>query len=95
MMPREFELAPQDRLKAVEHLAPRFFREVVGCKYEDVLVTDDSDLYDFAELGDDRNAAVAAMVDRMSACYRVDARQASSTRIVDLLEFLATNAVAG
>jgi hypothetical protein len=97
MIPRQkqFELAPQDRLKAVHHLAPRFFREVVGWDYADVLVTDDSDLFDFAEIGGDRTTAVGEMLDRFSSCYGLDGRQVASTRIVILLEFLATNGVTG
>lgn len=88
---RRFESAPQDRLEAVGHLAPRFFREVVGWDYAEVLVTDESDLRDYADLTGDRRAEVAGMLDRMAAHYRVDGRRAKSTIIVDLLEFLASN----
>ena len=88
---RRFESAPQDRLEGVGHLAPRFFRDVVGWDYGEVLVTDESDLRDFADLTGDRNAEVAGMLDRMAAHYSVDGRLAKSTLIVDLLEFLASN----
>ena len=88
---RRFESAPQDRLAAVGHLAPRFFREVVGWDYAEVLVTDESDLRDFVDLTGDRGAEVAGMLDRMAASYRVDGRLAKSTLIVDLLEFLASH----
>jgi len=64
---RRFESAPQDRLGAVGHLAPRFFREVVGWDYAEVLVTDESDLRDYADLTGDRRAEVAGMLDRMAA----------------------------
>jgi hypothetical protein len=90
---RRFEFAPQDRLNAVEHLAPRFFRDVVGWDYEEVLVTDESDLRDFADLTGDRSAEVAGMLDRLATNYGVDGRLANSTIIVDLLEFLAANGV--
>ena len=88
---RRFEFAPRDRLEAVRHLAPRFFHDVVGWDYEEVLVTDESDLRDFADLTGDRSAEVAGMLDRMAAHYSVDGRLAKSTLIVDLLEFLASN----
>ena len=56
-----------------------------------MLVTDESDLRDFADLTGDRSAEFAGMLDRMAAHYSVDARLAKSTRIVDLLEWLASN----
>ena len=88
---RRFESAPQDRLEAVGYLAPRFFRDVVGWDYCEVLVTDESDLRDFPDLTGDRSAEVAGMLDRVAAHYSVDGRLAKSTLIVDLLEFLASN----
>jgi len=93
--PRHFELAQQNRLDAVAHLAPRFFREVVGWDYADVLVTDESDLRDFADTTGNRDVDVAAMLDRIETYYRIDGRLAGSTRIVALLEFLASNGMTG
>jgi hypothetical protein len=87
--PRHFELAQQNRLDAVAHLAPRFFREVVDWDYSDVLVTDESDLRDFADTTGNRDVEVAAMLNRIETHYRIDGRLAGSTRIVALLEFLA------
>jgi len=86
-----FELAPQDRMAAVEDLAPRFFREVVGWEYDEVLVSDESDLVDFADVTGDRKQEVQVMLSRFGSTYGLDPRAAKSTRIVDLLEFLATN----
>ena len=93
--PRHFELAQQNRLDAVAHLAPRFFREVVGWDYADVLVTDESDLRDFADTTGNRDVEVAAMLDRIDTHYGIDGRLAGSTRIVALLEFLASNGMTG
>jgi len=93
--PRHFELAQQNRLDAVAHLAPRFFREVLGWDYADVLVTDESDLRDFADTTGNRDVEVAAMLDRIKTHYRIDGRLAGSTRIVALLEFLASNGMTG
>lgn len=93
--PKKIALASQRRLGAVEHLAPRFFHEVLGYEYEDCLVTDESDLHDFADLMGDREAEVAAMLDRLEAHYLIDGRAAKSTRIVNLLEFLESRGVAG
>lgn len=86
---RQFERAPQERLAAVGQLAPRFFQNVVGWDYAEVLVTDESDLSDFADVMGDRKAQVSDMLDRMAAHYGVDSRVVGSARIVDLLEFLA------
>ena len=93
--PRHFELAQQNRLDAVAHLAPRFFREVVGWDYADVLVTDESDLRDFADTTGNRDVEVAAMLDRIETHYRIDGGLPGSTRIVALLEFLASNGITG
>jgi len=92
---RQFERAPQERLAAVSHLAPRFFRDVVGWDYAEVLVTDESDLSDFADVTDDRRAQVSEMLDRMAAHYGVDGRSVGSTRVVELLEFLAARGTQG
>ncbi len=92
---RHFELASQRRFEAVAHLAPRFFREVIGWDYAEVLVTDESDLRDFADTTGDRDLEVAEMLDRIATHYRIDGRLAGSTRIVELLELLAANGVTG
>jgi hypothetical protein len=76
---------------AVEDLAPRFFREVVGWEYDEVLVTDESDLSDFADVTGDRKQEVQVMLHRIGSTYGLDPTEAKSTRIVDLLEFLANN----
>jgi len=89
---RHFELASQNRLDAVVDLAPQFFREVVGWDYVEVLVTDECDLGDFANTTGVRDSEVAEMLARMARHYRVTGRP-DSTRIVDLLEFLALNGV--
>jgi hypothetical protein len=91
---RHFELTSQNRLDAVVDLAPRFFREVVGWDYADALVTDESDLADFADTTGDRDVEVVEMLARMAAHYRITGPP-DSTRIVDLLEFLASNGVTG
>ena len=93
--PTHFELAAQNRLDAVAELAPRFFREVVGWEYTEVLVTDDSDLSDFADTTGNRDLEVAEMLDRIGTHYRINGRLAGSMRIVDLLEFLASSGVTG
>jgi hypothetical protein len=91
-----FEPAPQDRLADVEHLAPRFFRDVLGWEYEECPVTDESELSDFATCTsskEERAAEVDAFLARLREHYIVDGRQAGSTRIVDLLEFLKAHGV--
>ena len=91
---RHFELTSQDRLDAVVDLAPRFFREVVCWDYANVLVTDVSDLADFADMTGDRDIEVAEMLTRMATHYRI-AGPPDCTRIVDLVEFLASHGVTG
>jgi hypothetical protein len=92
---KKITFAPQDRLAAVEALAPRFFREVVGYEFAECLVTDESDLRDFTDAFGDHNAEVQAMLDRLEVHYLVDGRAAGSTRIIDLLEFLQVHGVTG
>lgn len=92
---RHFEFGPRNRIEAVAHLAPRFFREVVGWDYAEVLVTDESDLRDFADTTGNRDVEVAEMLDRMATHYHVDGRLAGSTRIAELLELLASNGITG
>jgi len=91
--PPRIERASQRRLDKVRHLAPRFFQEVVGWDFAEVLVTDESDLRDFADITQDRKTQVDGMLDRMTVHYGVDARAARSTMIVDLLELLASRGV--
>jgi hypothetical protein len=81
---KRIELAPQTRLKDLEYLAPRLFAEVLGLRYEECLVTDESDLLDF--LGEDE--PIEDLLRKFTAHYFVDAAEASSTRILDLLELL-------
>lgn len=91
-----FEFAPQDRISSLERWAPRFFAEVVGHDYWDCLVTDESDLHDFAcMVSDGRGVEVAAMLDRMDKHYFVESRSVGSTRVVDLLEYLVRSGVTG
>jgi hypothetical protein len=93
---KKIEFAPQDRMTALEPLAPRFFEEVVGYDFRECLVTDESDLWDFVSYGvADREAEVAEMLDRMDRHYFVESRKVGSTRIVDLLEHLARSGVTG
>jgi hypothetical protein len=92
---KKIEFAPQDRLTAVEDLAPRFFREVLGYEYEECLISDESDLFDFACALEDRQIEVEQMLDRLEGHYPIDGRAAASTRIVDLLEFLRDRGVTG
>jgi hypothetical protein len=70
-----FELTSQNRLDTLVDLAPRFFREVVGWDYADVLVTDESDLADFADTTGDRDIEVAETLARMATHYRITGRQ--------------------
>lgn len=91
--PKRIEIAPRTRIAAVEPLAPRFFREVLGYEYEECLTTDESDLRDYTDWSGDTEAEVAAMLDRFEAHYFVDPRPAKSTLVVDLLEFLEARGV--
>ena len=85
---KRIEFAPQDRLSSVEHLAPRFFAEVVQRDYGDFMITDDSDLFDILD-----EAGVNQALDRMDEHYLVDSRACGSTRIVALLELLRERGV--
>jgi hypothetical protein len=95
MTEKEFTLAPQDRLAAVETLAPRFFSEVLDLDYAECLTTDESDLCDYTSSLEPGAEEVEAVLDRIERHYLVDCRAAGSTRIVDLLEFLRDRGVIG
>lgn len=91
---KRIEFASQDRMTAVEPLAPRFFEEVVGLDYWECLVTDESDLWDFASVLDpERASEVEEMLNRMDLHYFVESRSVGSTRIVELLEYLNRSGV--
>jgi hypothetical protein len=93
--PTRFECAPQDRLARVDYLAPRFFREVLGWEYEECLVTDDSDLSDYATATagrEEHRAEVESFLTKMQAHYLLT-DPATSTRIVGLLELLVRKGV--
>lgn len=79
----------QHRLGDVEDLAAPFFRDVLDFEYGECLVTDESDLRDLADGLGDRARAVEEMLDRVERHDLIDARVLGSTRIVELLEFLA------
>jgi hypothetical protein len=93
--PKKIIFASQDRLSAVEELAPRFFAEVLEMDYGECLITDESDLRDFTEFGNDATPEVERMLDRIETHYLVDVRVIGSTRIVQLLEFLQARGVTG
>ena len=95
MTGKRIELAPQNRLSGVEHLAPRFFQEVLGRDYAECLITDESRLSDFANAFAGRAAAAAEVQGFFAAMerhYLLDGRPVG-TGIVDLLEFLSVNGV--
>ncbi|MGQ0767153.1 MAG: hypothetical protein ACT4OZ_16010 [Gemmatimonadota bacterium] len=92
--PKKIELASQSRLELVEDLAPRFFAEVFDYDYSECLITDESDLRDFASVVDPIDPQVQEMLARFEAHYFV-APPTDSTRIVDLLEFLRNRGVTG
>ena len=91
-----FEPAPVDRLSKVEHLAPRFFREILEWDYSECFVTDESELSDFATVTDplpERQAAVQRFLDRVQEHYYLRRKPTGTTRIVDILEFLEAQGV--
>ena len=84
-----FEPAPTDRLSQVEHLAPRFFREILGWDYGECFVTDESALSDFVTVTDpppQRRAAVEGFLVRIEEHYFLPGKGPGSTRIVDILD---------
>ena len=88
--PREFRLAPQDRLAVVEPWAPRFFEEVLRRDYSECLITDESTLWDFLE----DEAALSNALTRFRAHYFIEPPTDGTTYIVALLELLRERGVA-
>lgn len=77
----DVEFAPMDRLSEVEHLAPKFFSEILELDYADCLVTDESSLWDFH--ADPDNTLYFA---RILEVYGTDVADIDSGRLVDILE---------
>lgn len=95
MNKKKIILAPQERIEAVEELAPRFFEVVLERDYFECLITDESDLADFTEIGEDHREQLEEMLRRLEDHYLIDPRPVDSTRIVDLLEHLRDRGVTG
>lgn len=77
----------------VEHLAPRFFREVLDAEYEECLVTDESDLRDFVVVENPSGDVISSTLGRLEKHYFIDYPAVASTRIIDILEFLASHGI--
>lgn len=85
--------ASDDRLRAVEHLAPRFFAEIIGIDYDDCFISDYSAIGDFFDASDAGEAEVEARLDLIAELYSVDVRHLGTHCIVDILEFLASKGI--
>ncbi len=84
-------IAPRKRLASVESLAPRFFAEVLGMDYyRDVLITDQSILWDFVNDDDEMLHAVH----RFREHYFCEPPGDGSMAIVEFLEFLRDRGIA-
>lgn len=96
-MPRKpIRFASDDRLSAVEHLAPRFFADVMDFDYDNCMITDESCIGDFVSNADGQGRAkVLAMLDRVAEHYFVDVRHLETDNIVELLEYLDRHGVTG
>jgi hypothetical protein len=75
--------AATDRLADVEHLAPRFFSEVIGMDYADCIITDESSIWDFHAEADNES-----YFERIVEVYGVNVRDIESGNIVEILERL-------
>jgi hypothetical protein len=75
----KFILASQKRIRALEEPAPKFFREILEFDYEDCLVTDESQWFDFA-------IDAATVVARVQRVYGVNVQDVESGSIIDTLE---------
>lgn len=73
-------VVPTDRIDALEVMAPKFCREILGMEYEDCFISDESELCDFP--GDE-----AAYYERIARVYGVDVRDTDGN-IAAILERL-------
>lgn len=89
-----FELASQDRVEAVEHLAPRFFETVLGLDYWSCIITDETDLSDFLTLDSEpEDSTVEPFFEKIEEEYFRDLREVGSTLVIDLLEELSFSGI--
>jgi hypothetical protein len=77
----DIEIAPIDRLAELEHLAPKFFSDVLDLNYADCLITDQSSLWDFHDQTDNSH-----YLNRIRDVYGIDVSNIDSARIVDILD---------
>ena len=78
--PTRFEIAPQWRLQAVEHLAPEFFKRIFDRDEGDFAWTDESFLSDF-----DVESSDQEIYQRISEVYGVDVSSIEPPFVVDVL----------
>lgn len=67
MTDKPTHFASDDRLQAAEHLAPRFFAEIIGIDYDDCWISDYSAIGHCFDAREGGEAEVEARPDRIAA----------------------------
>jgi hypothetical protein len=86
----EIEMAPQISVEQFEDIAVAFFPAILDMEYEDVLITDESSLYDFdSEIDFDNKVVIhrtQECLDRIKKVYRIDVSDIEDLLLVKIFE---------
>jgi len=79
----EFELAPQFSVEQYEDIAQGFFPRILDMDYDDVLITDESSIYDFDSGEED---ATKGILRKIEDAYGIDVSDVEDLLLVKIFE---------
>ena len=84
----DIELAPQFSVDTYEDIARVFFPKIFGMDYEDVMITDESSIYDFDfELTENRvNHQTSDILNKIKSEYNLDVSDVEDLLLVKIFE---------
>lgn len=91
---KKFEVAPRLDIESYHNIAEEFFPKILDMKYEDVLLTDESHLYDFTmEFGktDKESERLTEIredevLDKIKAVYKLDVSDIDDLNLVEIFK---------
>lgn len=83
---KKFEWASQEGVDSYSHIAERFFPRIFGMAYEDVLITDESSIYDFdfELVGDKIDHKTEKVLKKIKKVYGIDVSDVKGLILVDI-----------
>jgi len=84
----DIELAPQFSVEQYEDIARGFFPRILDMDYDDVLITDESSIYDFDfELTEDRvDHQTSGILNKIKSEYNLDVSDVEDLLLVKIFE---------